>query len=176
MRKPNPNLISKITELNANGLNDYEIAKELGIKGNLAHHYRSRILNLPANWIKNDYQSEEDRIRGYIIRNLKCNAKRRQLDFDLHWKDIELPQTCPLLGIPLDYYNSNNSPNHATVDRIDNSLGYIKGNVWIVSRLANTMKSSASFDELETFSHAILKVIQNRRARGGITDSESLGP
>ena len=102
---------------------------------------------------ENTYDSEYDRIRGYIIRNSKYCAKRRGIHFDLKYTDFELPEYCPILGMKLEYGagHDGNAPSHATLDRIDNSQGYVPGNVKVVSRLANAMKNEASFDQLQTF-------------------------
>ena len=52
-----------------------------------------------------------------------------------------------MLGIPLIHGNkcTDNSP---TLDKIIPSLGYVSGNIWIISHRANTIKSDASIDEL----------------------------
>ena len=66
-----------------------------------------------------------------------------------------------------------NHRSSATVDRIDNSKGYIKGNVMVISRLANAMKNEASFEELEIFSKNIITLTdyyKNQGALGSITD------
>ena len=39
----------------------------------------------------------------------------------------------------------DNSP---TLDRIDNSAGYVPGNVWVISSLANRCKNDLSADEI----------------------------
>lgn len=124
---------------------------------------------------ENSYNSKEDRIKGYIIRNSKHSAKRRGNEFNLHYTDIELPTHCPLLGIELDYLQEGdfNLKNHASLDRIDNTKGYIKGNVMVISRLANAMKNEANFEQLETFCNNIsllLKFFKNQDALGSITD------
>jgi hypothetical protein len=64
----------------------------------------------------------------------------------------------------------DNSP---SIDRIDNTKGYIKGNVIVMSTLANAMKNKASFEQLKSFSTNILKLVnhvQNQGALGDITD------
>lgn len=80
----------------------------------------------------------------------KYRAKRRGIPFDLDEKDVEIPPLCPVLGIPL-YRNIGEraqGPNSPTVDRINPSLGYVRGNVQIISSRANQIKSDASPEEL----------------------------
>ena len=36
-----------------------------------------------------------------------------------------------------------------TIDKLIPSLGYTKGNVWVISRRANMIKSDATLEELE---------------------------
>lgn len=178
-RSKNYELMEIIKELNQQGFTDQEISRKLSVRGNMIQYYRRLVMNLPANWVKNDYQSEEDKLKGYIIRGIKCSAKRRGIEFDLHYSDLILPSHCPILGLPLSYKNFNgrsesNSPDFATVDRFDNTKGYIKGNVWIISRLANNMKNEATLDQIELFANTMIALLKNQRALGDITDSESL--
>lgn len=124
---------------------------------------------------ENKYDSEYDRIRGYIIRNSKYCAKRRGIHFDLKYTDFELPEVCPILGMKLEYGSGHdgNSPCHATLDRIDNNLGYIPGNVMVISRLANAMKNEASFDQIQTFITNytyLINYINEHGTLGNITD------
>jgi hypothetical protein len=89
----------------------------------------------------------------------KENSKRRNKEFDLSIEDIIIPSHCPYLNIELSTtHEDNNSPNYYSVDRIDSSKGYVKGNIQIISRLANTMKNSATEEQLITFSKNILKL------------------
>lgn len=71
----------------------------------------------------------------------KYRAKQKGLYFNITKEDIVIPDTCPLLGTPME------SP---SLDRIDSSKGYIKGNVWVISNRANTLKNDASLQELKT--------------------------
>jgi cupin superfamily acireductone dioxygenase involved in methionine salvage len=109
-----------------------------------------------------------------MIRNLKGSAKKRNLEFNLDYTDITLPKYCPILEFELNYSkNIKYAINTPTIDRIDNSKGYIKGNIIVISRLANAMKNEADFNQLNLFSKNILKVInyyENQGARGNITD------
>ena len=101
--------------------------------------------------------------------------KKRGIHFDLKYTDFELPEYCPILGMKLEYGSGNdgNAPNHATLDRINNSKGYIPGNVMIISRLANAMKNESSFEQLQTFItnyKYLINYINEHGALGNITD------
>ena len=133
------------------------------------------LFDLPPKMPENNYNSEYDRIRGYIIHNSKYCAKRRGIHFDLKYTDFELPEYCPILGIKIEYGagSDGNAPNHASLDRIDNTKGYIPGNVMIVSRLANAMKNEASFEQLQSFVTNytyLLNYINEHGTLGNITD------
>ena len=133
------------------------------------------LFGLPPKMPEINYNSEYDRIRGYIIRNSKYCAKRRGIPFDLKYTDFELPEYCPILGVKIEYgsESNGNSPNHATLDRIDNSKGYIPGNVMIISRLANAMKNEANFDQFQKFITNytyLIKYINEHGTLGSITD------
>ena len=90
-----------------------------------------------------------DNAMAYKIREAKRRATSKGLPFDITEEDIEVPEVCPLIGIPLEISSKGHSPNSPSIDRIDCDKGYVKGNVWIVSYKANTVKSDASLEELE---------------------------
>lgn len=76
---------------------------------------------------------------------------------------LELPTHCPYLGIELQYRPGHGQGsgradyNLATVDRIDSTKGYEKGNVQIISYLANCMKRDATIEQLIAFAHGVIK-------------------
>jgi len=76
----------------------------------------------------------------------RSRCKQRNIPFLISKKDIIIPTECPLLKVPFD--RDRYSP---TIDRLVPSLGYIPGNIQVVSKKANTMKNDASFEELYTF-------------------------
>jgi hypothetical protein len=79
---------------------------------------------------------------------IKNRAKQKNLDFNLTIDDIELPEKCPILGIPLRFNTVAADENSFSLDRIDNTKGYVKGNIQVVSLKANKFKSNASLDEI----------------------------
>lgn len=57
------------------------------------------------------------------------------------------PTHCPILGLELDYGGPPGGLNTASLDRIDNRVGYVPGNVAIISYKANTIKSYGTPEE-----------------------------
>lgn len=80
---------------------------------------------------------------------VRARAKSKGIPFDITEEDIQIPAFCPLLGIPLFPGNGLMCDNSPTVDRIDSSKGYVKGNVWVVSYKANRIKNDSKFEEFE---------------------------
>lgn len=91
-----------------------------------------------------------DYIETLKLKNVEKSARKRGIPFDLQEEDLLIPENCPILGTPL-YTKGGYSPFVPSVDRINSSKGYVKGNVWIISLLANRMKSSATIEQLKKF-------------------------
>jgi len=96
--------------------------------------------------------------------------KNKGYAFDILPEDIIMNDYCPFFGTKLIYSSEMGKENGGSlrnpflysVDRIDNSKGYIKGNVWIISRLANSMKLDSNINELKKFcKNVILMHIKN---------------
>lgn len=103
----------------------------------------------------------------YLWRGLKQRARTRNLEFNLVPKDIILTEICPILGVPLVYRGKQHSFN-ASVDRINNSKGYVKGNIIVISKKANTMKNDASFEQLKSFCSNTLKLLNYIKLNGSL--------
>lgn len=93
--------------------------------------------------------------RKVMLVNVKNRARQNGIEFNLELEDIALPEFCPVLGVKLDLSYGDKGkkslPNSPSIDRIDPSKGYVKGNIQVMSRLANGMKSNASPDQLLSF-------------------------
>jgi hypothetical protein len=87
--------------------------------------------------------------KRYMLYRAKCRAKEKKLEFDITKDDIDLPEICPVLGIQIIYGLSKQCRNSPTIDRMDCSKGYVKGNVRVISWRANDLKRDASIGELE---------------------------
>lgn len=95
-----------------------------------------------------------------MLQRAKERAKKFNLEFNLELSDIIIPTHCPALGCELvvSKGRSGGSPESPALDRIDNTKGYIKGNVMVMSHLANQMKASANPEQLIKFAHWILSI------------------
>ncbi len=93
--------------------------------------------------------------------------KTKGMCIDISPRDIIINEYCPFLGSKLEYKTPNRaiSETVASNDRFDNSKGYVKGNVWVISKLANSMKNSATIDELKTFCYNVLKQYQENNSK-----------
>lgn len=97
------------------------------------------------------FASSEARLRRMVV-EAKARAKARGIPFDISADDVTWNDVCPVLGIPITYQRNkghggdHNSP---SLDKINNSLGYIKGNVRIISNRANKLKNDMTREEAE---------------------------
>ena len=95
---------------------------------------------------------QNNRASSRILSRIKFRAKAIGVPFDLDIADIVIPPVCPVLGIPIvdqardgrQGYNVKS----ASVDRILGDLGYVKGNIRVISNRANMLKSDATVEEL----------------------------
>ncbi len=87
--------------------------------------------------------------RRSILIGIRGRCARKNIPFNLTEDDILIPSHCPVLGIPLVNKQGRQTDNTASVDRIIPELGYIKGNVIIVSLRANRIKHNATIQELK---------------------------
>ena len=86
--------------------------------------------------------------------NLRESAIKRGIHFDLSVQDIMdigRPKFCKYLEVELDYTATKVVPNSPSINRIDSSLGYVRGNIEVISNKANSMLLNATRDELKTF-------------------------
>lgn len=84
-----------------------------------------------------------------ILQGARRRAEKYGLPFDLTEEDIEIPDVCPALGIPLIQATGRATDNSPSLDRIEPEKGYIKTNVRVISNRANVLKRDATWAELK---------------------------
>lgn len=102
---------------------------------------------------------EKDPIQSLITRT-KVYAKKRNIEFSITKDDIKEVTHCPILGIKLTYRQFGKTlMSKGSLDRIDNSKGYVPGNVQIISWRANRLKSDTTLEEMKAFAEYYSKII-----------------
>jgi hypothetical protein len=124
---------------------NYEANKEeyLEYKKDYYQENREHLLNL----------SKQDRFKHpvkYLLKNARDRAEKKNLPFNLTEADIIIPDVCPVFGIPIKIgatlEERDNSP---SLDRIIPQLGYVRGNVKVISFKANSLKRDGSIEDFE---------------------------
>lgn len=82
-----------------------------------------------------------------MLRAARQRARNANIPFEIQEFDIVIPKLCPVLEIPLFRKPKSVGPNSPSLDRIVPNLGYVKGNIMVISNLANTMKSNATLEQ-----------------------------
>lgn len=94
-------------------------------------------------------------IRTRIARTLsvvKSSCLKNDIPYGMTVDDLyPLPLSCPVFCTPLNWMSEGKgtSHDHPTIDRMVPELGYVKGNVRIISNRANRLKNNASLTEIE---------------------------
>jgi hypothetical protein len=95
---------------------------------------------------------EEDRYR-FVWYAAKRRAKQHNIIFTITKQDIidvsPIDNRCPILGIILEFGNKTVQDNSPSLDRLIPHLGYVPGNIALISHRANRIKNDATVDELE---------------------------
>ncbi len=113
-----------------------------------ARHYR---LRHPERQTENRKRYKRAHPIRQLLAAARLRAKQAGLEFNIREEDLlPLPSHCPVLGILL-IYGSGKGRQHgcASLDRIDNSEGYVKGNVAVMSLRANELKRDGTLTEFE---------------------------
>ena len=109
-------------------------------------------------------QSRITQRESLMLSRCKYRAKQAGLPFNLTKDDIAIPEFCPVLGIKLRQMSIDEEPKRGyhpsapSLDRIIPKLGYVKGNVRVISARANLLKNDATISELELVLQDLKKV------------------
>lgn len=115
-----------------------------------ARQYRKDNPELVKEQIKRSYEKQKvTNFKGLLISSIKARAKQNNVEFTLSEKDVIWNTHCPILGVELSFRSKGKRETAASLDRIDNTKGYVRGNVHLISNRANRIKSDATIEELE---------------------------
>lgn len=92
-----------------------------------------------------------------LLISARQRAKKWNVPCTIKVSDLTVPETCPVLGIPLRFGTVADREHSPSLDRIIPALGYVPGNVAIISFRANRFKNDASAAELRAIADWIDK-------------------
>lgn len=96
-----------------------------------------------------------------MLRWAKDRSAKLHIPCTISTADIDIPEVCPVLGFPLVRnvgYRGAGQPNSPSIDRIIPDLGYVPGNIQVISRKANMMKSNYPIADLKMLARWILSL------------------
>lgn len=109
-------------------------------------------------------QKRDGSRRNFIV-GMIARARTRAIKYDVPFSitvvDIVVPDMCPILEVPFVLGTRGDYQFSPSIDRIEPAKGYVAGNIKVISTLANTMKNSATKEQLMTFSRTITTYVQN---------------
>lgn len=91
-------------------------------------------------------------------RSAKQRAKQLGIPFDIEISDVVIPENCPYLGFPLVRGHRFSQDDSPSLDKINPDLGYVRGNVQVISYMANSMKRNATPEQLLLFSRSVVRI------------------
>lgn len=110
-------------------------------------------------WMKDHYRKDPV---WSMLRRAKSRAAKEGFDFNLTEDDITpLPEVCPILGVRLRISEVAQDPCAYSIDRVENSKGYIRGNVAVMSYKANRLKNDGTAEEHEAIAAWMRKQAAN---------------
>lgn len=95
-----------------------------------------------------------------MLNAARNRARQRGVPCTITKDDLYIPEYCPILGIKLERQvgsGGGHTPASPSLDKIDPALGYVPGNVQVISQRANVMKNDASVEELRAFADWVEK-------------------
>lgn len=96
--------------------------------------------------------SQEKHYKRRMLYLARVRAEKKGLPFSITEADILFPAICPVLGLTLDYSLGSKAglpkPNSPSLDRRVPQLGYVPGNIAVISYRANSIKNDATPGEL----------------------------
>jgi hypothetical protein len=115
----------------------------------MALYAKRKALGLP----RRNYGKSVAMRKQRLLKGARARARLRGLPYAIGVNDLAWPTVCPILGTELIYGDRPEegiSPEHApSLDRLIPGLGYVPGNVVVISHRANTIKSFGTAAEHE---------------------------
>jgi hypothetical protein len=109
-----------------------------------------------------------DYYKKILLKDVRKRVKRAAkkgiiIPFNITIHDFNFPTHCPILGLEIKRGIGQPIPNSPSIDRIDNTKGYVKDNIRIISYRANELKNNSSYKDYEVLYLFYKKLIKQRK-------------
>lgn len=132
------------------GIQSHLSGKELANHKSKIWYYKNKKRALETKRVR-----RED-ARYSMLEAAKSRAKKHNLPFDISLEDIIIPEVCPVFGLKLEKSLQKAGDNSPSLDRITPELGYVKGNIQVISYKANVVKNNLTKEQLLKFATWVL--------------------
>lgn len=104
----------------------------------------------PCDYLRHGtYQKKAEKLPIIMLQSARHRAKRDGVPCTITAKDIIIPEFCPALGVRLKAGDRHDHTNAPTLDKEIPALGYVVGNIRVISHRANLIKNNATPEELQ---------------------------
>ena len=96
------------------------------------------------------------RAKTYRFNQKQVQAKARRIEFNIRYEEVEWNDYCPVFDIKLNWLSEGRpKDNTPSFDRKDPDLGYVTGNVVVMSWRANKLKNNATDEEIKALAEYV---------------------
>lgn len=88
------------------------------------------------------------RVEKHLLHGAKSRAEQRGTPFNISLEDIVISENCPVLDLKLERGKGKIWDASPTLDCLVPELGYVRGNINVISHKANTIKQNATPEEI----------------------------
>lgn len=116
---------------------------------------RDHVLNRQKNYYSENSEQIMAQMKEFLKSNpahglcklAKTRAKKQGIPFEITPKDIIVPEFCPVLGLKLEFGEMQDRETSPSLDKICPELGYIPGNIAVMSYRANRIKNNGTAED-----------------------------
>jgi hypothetical protein len=135
--------------------------RKVHAKGLCGKCYQRRYRVLHPDWDQVCWQRQKQTPEKELLKAARRRARQRNRPCTIALADIVIPKRCPILGVVLEAGIGLPTEQSPSLDEIVVGRGYVVGNMQVISRKANTMKSDATPEELLRFANWIRRTYGN---------------
>lgn len=97
----------------------------------------------------------------YLLAGATTRSRKYGYPCTITITDIVIPEYCPILNIKLEINTGRYNYNSPSLDKIIPSLGYVPGNIMVISMRANMIKNNATVTEIEKVYNYLVNLNRN---------------